>query len=140
MLDGRRRRALVRLGPDHRGVPRRAARRPRRQCRPLNGLHRRARRAGGLWVALAVNTNRVRIGDYAQGVLALAAGEPPVERVPGLALREKLDAVAGPYEAYRDPTPTVEATDGDLTIDLEYVDESIPAFPETLAADDYSFY
>lgn len=94
----------------------------------------------GLGVALAVKTNRVRIGDYAQGVLGLAAGESPVEGVPGLALREKLDAVAGTYGAYRGPRATVKTTDGHLTIDFEEVDESITAFPETLAADEYSFY
>lgn len=106
----------------------------------------------GLGVALAANTAGVRVADHAQGVLAIAAGEQPVEAVPGLALREKLAAVAGTYEAYRGPTATVEAAGGHVTIDLSVdgdeddggeadgEDEPIPAFPESVAVDDYSFY
>ena len=94
----------------------------------------------GLGVALAVNTTRVRVGDYGRGVLALAAGESPVEHVPGLSLREKLEAVAATYEAYRGPTATVEAADGHLAIELEEAEESLTAVPESLARDDYSFY
>jgi CubicO group peptidase (beta-lactamase class C family) len=96
----------------------------------------------GLGVALAVNTTDVRIGTYGRGVLAIAAGESPVETVPGLALQEKLDAVTGTYEAYRGPAATVEADGGYLTVTLsvEGHDDSVTAVPVSSTPDDYSFY
>lgn len=93
-----------------------------------------------LGVTLAANTAGVRVPDFGRGVLAIAAGESPTEAVPGLALQEKLSAVAGIYETYRGPTATVEATGGHLTVTLDDGDEPMAAFPESLAADDYSFY
>ncbi|MFB6206744.1 MAG: serine hydrolase [Haloglomus sp.] len=101
----------------------------------VGGLTQRGRGA-----ALAVNTSGVRSRDYGRGVLALAAGEDPIETVPGLALREKLDAVAGTYEAYRGATATVEPRDGHLVLRWEQADDPVSAFPESAAPDDHSFY
>jgi CubicO group peptidase (beta-lactamase class C family) len=95
-----------------------------------------------LGVALAINTAGVPVGDYGRGVLALAAGEDPTEEVRAFELQEKLEAVAGTYEAYRGPTATVEAHGGHVTVHVEgeWQDDRYPAFPSSTSADDYSFY
>lgn len=93
-----------------------------------------------LGVAIAVNTSGVAPEAYGTGILALAAGEDPVEAVPDLALEAKLDAVAGTYEAFRGPTATVENTGGHITIRPEENGRPTTAFPTSTAADDYTFY
>lgn len=73
-------------------------------------------------------------------MLALAAGEDPIETGSGLTLRAKLDAVTRTYEAYRGSTATVEAEDGHLLITWEDADEPVVAYPETANLADRSFY
>lgn len=94
----------------------------------------------GLGVAVAVNRAEVPMWAIAQGVLAIAAGESPVDVVPEVSLREKIDAVTGRYEAFRGPSATVADAGGHITVELEEWGEKFPAFPESQAADEYAFY
>lgn len=93
----------------------------------------------GLGVALAINTHGVHIDELARGVLAIVVGESPVEVLPGLALREKLEAVTGTYETYRGPTATVDAGEGHIRISLEDRDREVVAVPTSADTDEYTF-
>lgn len=98
----------------------------------------------GLGVALGVNTSSASIGTLGQGVLAIAAGESPREVVPTLALRRKLERVSGTYEGYRGGTRVrVTVADPPTHVVVSYEDShdwEFPAFPESVAHDDYRFY
>lgn len=67
-----------------------------------------------------------------------------MEVVPSLALAEKIEAVTGTYEGYRGGlTATVDAADTGSHIEVTYEDGpgwEFPAFPESIAHDDYAFY
>ena len=98
----------------------------------------------GLGVALGTNTSAVPIGVLGRGVLAIAAGAEPKEVVPSLSLAEKLEAVSGTYEGYRGGlTVSVAPADSGSHLEVTYQDGpgwSFPAFPESTARDDYTFY
>jgi len=94
----------------------------------------------GLGVTVACNVSDVPVGAIAKGVIATVVGESPVDVVPEIALREKLRSVTGRYESFRGPSVTVEEQEGHITVEFEEWGREFPAFPETLAADDRSFY
>lgn len=100
----------------------------------------------GLGVTMGINTPGVPIGSFGRGVLAIAAGEAPEAVVPSLALRAKLEAVAGTYEGYREgPTVRVAPADsgGHIVVSFEEglrAGWEFPAFPESVDRDDYTFY
>ncbi|MFB6233886.1 MAG: hypothetical protein ABEH81_02170 [Halopenitus sp.] len=91
-----------------------------------------------------MNTSSASIGTIGQGVLAIAAGESPREVVPTLALRNKLERVSGTYEGYRGgETVRVTVADPPTHVVISYEDGpdwEFPAFPESVAHDDYRFY
>jgi CubicO group peptidase (beta-lactamase class C family) len=93
-----------------------------------------------LGVAVACNRSEVPIWAIAMGILATAAGESPVDVVPEIALREKIRAVTGRYESFRGPSASVERAGGYITVEIEEWGQEFPAFPESLAADEYAFY
>ena len=97
-----------------------------------------------LGVALGTNTSDVPIGVLGRGVLAIAVGRSPREVVPSLSLTEKLEAVSGTYEGYRGGvTVSVAPSDSGSHLEVTYHDGpgwSFPAFPESTARDDYTFY
>jgi CubicO group peptidase (beta-lactamase class C family) len=92
-----------------------------------------------LGVTLGTNNPDVTPAALGNGVLALAAGETPDEVVPYLSLRRKLQAVAGTYESPQgNMSVTVEpANDAHLEVTLG---STVPAFPTSMAHDDYTFY
>lgn len=93
----------------------------------------------GLGAAVAVNAG----AGYAvpRAVLAIAAGADPERAVPHLGLEAKAEAVAGTYESYGSgPAATVEPDGAQLTVTIDAYDETIQAFPETTAPDDYRYY
>lgn len=97
----------------------------------------------GVGVTLGVNTTGVPVAALGQGVLALVAGERPVEVVPYLSLREKVRAVVGTY-ASPHGTTVVAVDPADNEAHVEATNESgawwsFPAFPESMAHDDYTF-
>lgn len=97
-------------------------------------------RERGLGVAVAFNSPGLNQMAVGRGVLAIAAGEAPTA-APGIALERQLAALEGTYESYRDgPTATVEADDGHLTVTLDEYGVEFPAIPESLEADNRSFY
>lgn len=103
----------------------------------------------GLWpgrelgVTLAANTPDVPVQALGQGVLALVVGENPVDVSPYLGLREKVRAVAGTYESRRGETVVrVEPSESEAYVDVTNESGagwSFPAFPTSMAPDDYSF-
>ena len=93
-----------------------------------------------LGVAVACNRSEVPIWAIAMGILAIAAGESPVEVVPEVALREKISAVTGRYGSFRGPSASVERAGGHITVEIEEWGQEFPAFPESLAAEEYAFY
>lgn len=98
----------------------------------------------GLGVTLGTNTSDVPIGVLGKGVLAIAAGAEPGEVVPSLSLDGKLEAVSGTYEGYRGGLMvSVSPADSGSHLEVTYHDYpgwSFPAFPESTARDDYTFY
>ena len=76
-------------------------------------------------------------------LLALVEGEDPEAVVPFYALRAKCRRVAGTYESFRSAaTANIEPADGslDVTLSTALGEETLTAFPETTARDDYQFY
>lgn len=95
----------------------------------------------GVGVTIGVNTAGVRIGVLGRSLLAILAGESPEESVPYLALRGKLQAVAGTYESPRGAmTVEVEPAGSNSYIEISAGDWAFPAFPETTAIDEYEFH
>jgi len=98
----------------------------------------------GLGVTIGVNTPAVDVGELAQAVLAIVAGETPEAVVPSLSLARKVAAVTGTYESYRGAvTVTVEPADSGSHVVVTYRDGpgwTFPAFPEATAHDEYAFY
>jgi len=97
----------------------------------------------GLGVTLGVNTAGVPVTALGRGVLALAIGKSPETVVPYLSLRHKVRAVVGTYESYRGSTVVrVVPSDGEAYVEATNesgVGWSFPAFPESMARDDYTF-
>ena len=97
----------------------------------------------GLGVALAFNANGAgrSVVSTGRGVLALAAGEEPIEQVRMLAVERKIDAVVGEYEtAHAERTVTVErAPVGRISVTIEGMGLSFDAVPETADPDDLAF-
>lgn len=97
----------------------------------------------GLGVAVACNTSPATHPMYVgPALLAILQGEEPTA-VDLFALREKLDAVEGTYESYREiTTAEVERDGGGLAVTLgtDLDEREIRLFPETLDPDDHTFY
>lgn len=96
-----------------------------------------------LGVALAVNTPALPVAALGQGVLALVAGEQPVEAVSSLGLREKVRSVTGTYESRHGTTVVrIDEAGGGASVEATNASGagwSFPAIPETMAPDDYTF-
>jgi CubicO group peptidase (beta-lactamase class C family) len=95
-------------------------------------------------VAVACNTapdiHPMYVGP---ALLALVEGEDPEDVVSFYALRAKCRRVAGTYKSFRSAaTADVEPAAGslDVTLSTALGEETLTAFPETTARDDYQFY
>lgn len=95
----------------------------------------------GLGLTLGMNTSGNRIGVLGQGLLGILLGKDPEETVPYLSLRRKVQSVAGTYESRRgNVTARVEPAGSDSYIEVSAGEWEFPAFPESVAGDDYVFY
>lgn len=95
----------------------------------------------GLGLTLGTNTSGNRIGVLGQGLLGILQGKDPEETVPYLSLRRKVQSVAGTYESRRGTvTARVEPAGSDSYIEVRAGEWEFPAFPESVAGDDYVFY
>lgn len=94
-------------------------------------------------VALGFNADTAgrAVEAVGRGVLAIVADNDPADVVREFAVREKIDAITGTYDAYRDyETVTVEpATAGTIRVTLEDRDVTFTAAPDIMARDDFSF-
>lgn len=97
----------------------------------------------GLGVALAFNADGAgrSVVSVGRGILALAAGEEPIEHVRMLAVERKIDAVVGEYEtAHAERTVTIErAPIGRISVTIEGMGLSFDAVPVTDDPDDLAF-
>lgn len=97
----------------------------------------------GLGVVVACNTTAdPGPGGLGAAILALV-NDQDVTDVPVYALKEKSEAVAGTYEAFREEfTVSVEPAGAGLSVTLETPvgDEEYRAFPSTLDPEDHEYY
>jgi CubicO group peptidase (beta-lactamase class C family) len=97
----------------------------------------------GVGVAIACNTApAVHPTAVGMSVLALLAGEVPVETVPALGLHTKLERVTGSYESYRGiATAEVSRNGGGIELELstELSGQEFVATPDSAAPGDLAF-
>lgn len=95
----------------------------------------------GIGVALALNRHGPPATTLGKGLLAIARGEEPADRIRAITLSEVVETVSGTYEAYRGAeTVSVEPVRmGLIELTVEGFALSVTASPEEIGDDRYIF-